>query len=142
MVADVVTVRREALLFHQRSHVLRRVVLTGYRGKITTGGNAVVVVVAVRYEHGFQPGHIVGGDREVGHHRHVEAAQLGIDHHRRATTVDQEPGHAEPPQNGRVCCFECLGTERLGLGSSGLTLHGWTLSPGSTPLNSHRCLSA
>ena len=29
MLADVVTVRREAFLFHQRSHVLRRVVLTG-----------------------------------------------------------------------------------------------------------------
>ena len=29
MLADVVTVRRQAFLFHQRSHVLRRVVLTG-----------------------------------------------------------------------------------------------------------------
>jgi len=122
-VADVVTVRRQALLFHQRSHVLRRVVIARYRGKITTSGHAVVVIVAVCDENGVQPRHIGGGDRKLDHHRHVETTQQRIDHHRRATTIDQEPGHAQPPQHGRVCSSERLGTERLGLGSSGLTLH-------------------
>jgi hypothetical protein len=127
MLADVVTVRREALLFHQRSHVPRRVILTGHPRQITTGGHAVVVVVAVRDQHGIQSGHLGTGDRELDHHRHVETAQQGIDHHRRAATVDQEPGHAQPPQNSRVCCFECIGTERLCLWGSGLPLHGWNL---------------
>ena len=71
MLADVVTVRRQALLFHQRSHVLRQVILTGH-GKITTGGNAVVVVVAVGDQHGVQVRHVVGGDWKLDHHRHVE----------------------------------------------------------------------
>ena len=58
---------------------------------------------------------------------------------RRATAVDQEPGHAQPPQNGPVAGPESFRVERLGLGGSRLTLHGWTLSPGSTaPTNSYR----
>jgi len=128
MLADVVTVRREAFLFHQRSHILRRVILTGDPGKITTGGDAVMVVVAVRDEHGVQLRHVGVSDRELDHHRHVEAAQQRIDHQCRTATVDQEPGHAQPPQDGRLCWFECLGAERLCLRSSGLPLHGWTLS--------------
>ena len=91
MLADVVTVRRQALLFHQRSHVLRRVILTGHPGKITTGRDAVVVVVAVRDQQGVQIRDVGGGDWKLNHHRHVETAQKGIDHHRRAATVDQEP---------------------------------------------------
>ena len=53
-----------------------------------------MVVVAVRDEHGIEPRHVGGGDREVDHHRHVETAQQGIDHQCRAATVDQESGHA------------------------------------------------
>ena len=47
MLTDVVTVRRETFLLHQRRHVLRRVVLAGHSRQITTGRDAVVVVVAV-----------------------------------------------------------------------------------------------
>ena len=98
MLADVVTVRREAFLFHQRSHVLRRVVLAGHAEQVTTGRDAVVVVVAVRDQHGVQLRHVGGDDRELDHYRHVEFAQQGIHHQCRAVTVDQEPGHAQPPQ--------------------------------------------
>jgi len=104
---------RKAFLLHQRSHVLRRVVLTGDPGKITTGGDAVVVVVAVRDQHGVQPGHVGGGDRELDHHRHVETAQQGIDHQCRAATVDQEPGHAQPPQEGPIAGLQGFRAERL-----------------------------
>jgi hypothetical protein len=92
----------------------------------------------MRDQHGVQLRHVLGGDRELDHHRHVETAQQGIDHHRRAATVDQEPGHAQPPQNGPVAGLKRFHAERLCLGSSGLPLHGWTLSPGSTSVNSHR----
>ena len=36
MLADLVTVRRKAVLFHERSHVLRRVILAGYRSAART----------------------------------------------------------------------------------------------------------
>ena len=88
-----------------------------------------MVVVAVRDQHGVQLRHVVGGDRELDHHRHVETAQQGIDHQCRAATVDQEPGHAQPTQNGPVASLEGFRAERLCLRSTGLPLHGWTLSP-------------
>src|SRR4029450_1250722 len=61
---------------------MRRVVLTGDPGKITTGGNAVVVVVTVRDEHGFRPGHVVDGDRGLDHYRPVETGPAGGAHSR------------------------------------------------------------
>ena len=86
-----------------------------------------MVVVAVRDEHGIQPRHLGGSDRELDQHRHVEPAQQRIDHHRRAATVDQEPGHAQPAQNGPVAGLERFRAEPLGPGGSRLTWHGRTL---------------
>ena len=77
-----------------------------------------MVVVAVRDQHGIQPRHIGGGDRELDHHRHVESTQQRIDHQRRAAAVDQEPGHAQPPQHGRVCWLRT--PRRRTVGSRGL----------------------
>jgi hypothetical protein len=46
----------------------------------------------------------------------------------RAATVDQKPGHAQPPQDRPVDGLESFHAELLGLGGSGLAWHGWTLS--------------
>src|SRR5215203_242293 len=127
VLADVVTVGRQALLVHQRCHVLRRVVLTGHARQLTAGGDAVVVVVAVRDEPGIQPRHLGGSNRKLDEHRHVEPAQQRINHHRRAATVDQEPRHAQPAQNCPVAGLERFRAEPLGLGGSRLTWHGGTL---------------
>src|SRR4029453_4522862 len=44
----------------------------------------------------------------------------GIDHYRRAATVDQEPSHAQPPQNGPVADLKSFRTERLSPRERGL----------------------
>src|SRR5512133_2196641 len=46
----------------------------------------------------------------------------------RAVTVDQESCHAQPAQNRPVAGLESFHAERLCLRSTGLPLHGWTLS--------------
>ncbi len=99
-----------------------------------------MVVVAVRDQHGVEPGHVGGGDRKLNHHRHVETAQQRIDHHRRAATVDQEPGHAQPPQGGPVAGLKGFRAERLCLWGLGLDAV-WPGPYRFTPSRRTRCFT-
>lgn len=78
-----------------------------------TGRHAVMVVVAVRDEHGIETGHGLGGYWEVNKEGHVEGIQNRVNHKRGTPAIHKEAGHAEPPQSCFVRNRKCFFAKRL-----------------------------
>src|SRR3954452_4766757 len=90
VVTDVVTIRGQPFVFHQGSDVLGGVVGASDPSEVSTGGDAVVIVVAVGDEYGVQSRDIPRCDRHLDHDGHVKPPQQGVDHDGGAAAVDQE----------------------------------------------------
>ena len=88
-------------------------VCTGHALQRHTGRHAVMVVVAVRDEHGIETGHGLGGYWEVNKEGHVEGIQNRVNHKRGTPAIHEEACHAQPPQSCFVRIRKCFFTKRL-----------------------------
>ena len=58
-----------------------------------------MVIICVRDQDHIQMGHVLRHDRLLNHDVHIEPLHQRVEHHRRATAVDEEARVAEPTDN-------------------------------------------
>ena len=66
-----------------------------------------MVIICVRDQDHIQMGHVLRHDRLLNHDVHIEPLHQRVEHHRRATAVDEEARVAEPTDNCFVRRPEC-----------------------------------